>query len=295
MARKLVKREKSMPEEPIHGMTPPVTDTAIAGMVLQDVNIFKNRVLNCVPSVRQEEDWTIDTAQRAGVALAGLAKPPSCDLRAAWWKVRDQKNTGACVGFAAADGVLRWHYVKAGRIKQNDQTSPRFVWMANKETDDVTGYPTTFIESAGTQTKYALRIARKYGCVLEKELPMSGGLFAGSTAQFYTRAAQLRIKVFFNLGTNLDTWRYWIARQGPILTRLNCDGSWMKANTANYRLQKYPTGRKYGGHAVTLVGYTKEYFIVRNSWGTGWGRKGFVYAYDSYASKAFTEAYGAVL
>jgi hypothetical protein len=51
MARKLVKREKSMPAEPIHGMTPPVTDTAVAGMVLQDVNIHKNRVLTTRSSV----------------------------------------------------------------------------------------------------------------------------------------------------------------------------------------------------------------------------------------------------
>jgi len=295
MARKRVKRVKPMLEEAIHGMTPPVSDAAVVGMALHDANIYKKRVLNCVRSVKQEEDWTFATAQQAGVASASLAIPPSHNLHAPWWKIRDQASTGACVGFAAADGVLRWHYVMAGRIKQSGLTSPRFVWMANKETDDVTGYPTTFIERAGTQTKYALRIARKYGCVLEKDLPMSGGLFAGSTAQFYTQAAHLRIKMFFNLGTNPKVWRYWIAKHGPILTRLDCDGSWMNANMANYRLKVYPTGSTYGGHAVALVGYTKDYFIVRNSWGTGWGRKGFVYAYDSYASKAFTEAYGAVL
>jgi len=29
-------------------------------------------------------------------------------------------------------------------------------------------------------------------------------------------------------------------------------------------------------HAVTAVGYTDNYFIVRNSWGAGWGEKGYV-------------------
>ena len=29
-------------------------------------------------------------------------------------------------------------------------------------------------------------------------------------------------------------------------------------------------------HAVTLVGYTSSYWIVRNSWGTDWGEKGFI-------------------
>lgn len=27
-------------------------------------------------------------------------------------------------------------------------------------------------------------------------------------------------------------------------------------------------------HAVILVGYTKDYWIIRNSWGTGWGENG---------------------
>ncbi len=295
MARKRTKRERNLSKETQRGAAHRITDAEVVDMALHKAPIKKKRVLNCVPSMKQEEDWTFETAQQAGVAPARLAVPPSRDLRAAWWKIRDQRSTGACVGFAAADGVLRWHYVTAGWIKKSVETSPRFIWMADKETDDVTVYPTTFIEGAGTQTKYALRIARKYGCVLEKDLPMTGGLFPGSTVQFYTYAAQLRIRMFFNLGTDLAIWRYWIAKHGPILTRLDCDGSWMNANATNYKLKVHPTGGTHGGHAVALVGYTKNYFIVRNSWGTGWGRKGFVYAYDSYASKAFTEAYGAVL
>jgi C1A family cysteine protease len=43
------------------------------------------------------------------------------------------------------------------------------------------------------------------------------------------------------------------------------------------------------------VGYRAGVFIVRNSWGTGWGDKGFAYASDAYAKEAFTEAYGVVL
>jgi hypothetical protein len=34
-------------------------------------------------------------------------------------------------------------------------------------------------------------------------------------------------------------------------------------------------GRAESGHAIALVGYTRDGFIVQNSWGTAWGRGGF--------------------
>ena len=43
---------------------------------------------------------------------------------------------------------------------------------------------------------------------------------------------------------------------------------------------------------MALVGYDQNQFIVRNSWGTSWGNKGFAYASNAYAAAAFTEAYG---
>ena len=52
-----------------------------------------------------------------------------------------------------------------------------------------------------------------------------------------------------------------------------------------------------GGHAVCIVGYRSDgRFIVRNSWGTGWGDHGFGYLAPSYISAAFfDESYGITL
>ena len=36
-------------------------------------------------------------------------------------------------------------------------------------------------------------------------------------------------------------------------------------------------------HVVHLVGYTSEYFILRNSWGPGWGENGFMRLKQSQA------------
>ena len=259
----------------------------------------KRFILNCDPSARPEDDWTFEDAIAAGVVDLAAATPASKDLRAAWWKIDNQGATGACVGFATAYGVLRWHYVTAGLLnksqKPSEKPSARFIWMANKETDQITSYPTTFIETAGTQTKLALNVARKYGCVTDAELPMTGALSMMSRAAFYSKAARFRISSFHNLGRDPDKWRSWIANQGPILTRLGVDLTWDRAAMTGGRLRQYLPDTVRGGHAVCLVGYTKTYLIVRNSWGTGWGDGGFAYASNAYASEAFTEAYGAVL
>lgn len=39
-------------------------------------------------------------------------------------------------------------------------------------------------------------------------------------------------------------------------------------------------GAKLGAHAVVIVGWGPDYWIIRNSWGTDWNEKGFFRAYD---------------
>jgi hypothetical protein len=257
---------------------------------------LRDYILNCDKSLGVETDWTYQDAVDATL-VRPITPPSEKDLRAKWWEIRDQGNTGACVGFACADGVLHYHYEKAGLIdvKKGEKPSPRFIWMANKETDAFTSYPTTFLELAGTQTKLALDVARKFGCVLDDDLPMKGGLSILRPASFYAKATRLRIASYYNLGTDSDVWRNWLASQGPILTRLNVDDTWYAATRNEGRLDTYDHSSAGGGHAVCLVGYTKDSFIVRNSWGKGWGDKGFAYVSSTYAEDAFTEAYGAVM
>src|SRR5919108_3117943 len=133
------------------------------------------RVLNVVPSRDTERDWQLEQADAAGLlAAAPAAVPRSKDLREEWWKIGDQGSTGSCVGWATADALLRWHFTKAGRIKQTDALSKRFIWMASKETDEFISSPSTFIENAGTSLKAALDVARKFGAVKGAGLPFSG-------------------------------------------------------------------------------------------------------------------------
>lgn len=256
------------------------------------------RVLNCIPSVGVEDDWGVEQAHSAEILQAAGPPPASVDLRAGWWAVGDQRSTGSCVGWATADGAIRWHFAQLGLTPKNKRLAVRFLWMAAKETDQFITRPTSFIETAGTSLKAALDVARKYGVVLDEVFPFaSGKLVQGDERSFFAIAARLKIASYFNLRDNFDSWRNWLANNGPILTRLDVDATWFKATETHGNLDAYQAGALYGGHAVTIVGYTSDRFIVRNSWGEGWGDGGFAYASLEYARAAFTrglltEAYG---
>lgn len=253
------------------------------------------RVLNCLPSRDPQDDWDFGNALAAGMVTAA-AIPSSKDLRETWWKIGDQGSTGSCVGWATADSVLRWHFVKEGSLDKADLLSTRFTWMASKETDEFTHRPTTFIEEDGTSLKAALDVSRKFGSVRDSVLPFgTGQLYQGDDRTFYAIAAQLKISAYINLGRNLQQWREWVARKGPILTRLDVDATWMQATSTAGKLEDYLPSTTLGGHAVALVGYTSTTFIIRNSWGTGWGDGGFAHASIGYAQDAFTESYGVTL
>jgi C1A family cysteine protease len=257
-------------------------------------------VLNCDPSRNQENDWLPEHADEAGLLDQAALIPKSVDLRDNnWWKIGNQKNTGSCVGWATGDSVVRWHLVKSGKINQNQLVSVRYIWMASKETDEYVNSATTFIESAGTSLKSALDIARKYGVVLEDELPFDPCRLSGLSPQaFYALAANLKITSYYNLKRTpippKTIWKNWLATKGPILTRLDVDQTWDNASETNGKLDVYLPDTVRGGHAVALVGYTADRFIVRNSWGTAWGDKGYGYASYDYAFQAFTESYGII-
>ena len=154
-----------------------------------DVSHF---VCNVVPSKGTEQDWSYTDSLAAGALRATRALPAQVDLRAAWWTVNNQEDTGSCVGWATADGVLRWHLTTAGRITNTQLLSPRYIWMASKETDQYTNRPESFIEEAGTSLKTALDVARKFGAATMDELPfhIATKMYTGPENTFYASRAQ---------------------------------------------------------------------------------------------------------
>ena len=123
-------------------------------------------------------------------------------------------------------------------------------------------------------------------------LPFWGKRYQGKEDEFYEIASKLRITRPINIGRDAERWRQWIAFKGPLVTRLSPDDTF---RFTHGELEKYKPDTAKGGHAVAIVGYTSDSFIVRNSWGTGWGDKGFAFASNEYVSHAFTESFGALV
>jgi hypothetical protein len=265
-------------------------------LVKQAVSV--DRIYNVVPSKDTEKDWKFGDALTAGLLAAPAVLPASVDLRKPWWKINDQSTTGSCVGWACADGVLRFHLVGANRLAETELLSPRFVWMASKETDEFNTRPGTFIEEAGTSLKAAMDVIRKYGCVLDKDLPFNIGnlMYIGSENTFYAMASTRKVANYFNLGKNLVQWKSWLATKGPIMAALSVDSTWSDAADTDGKLDTFKPNTVLGGHAICVVGYKDDRFIIRNSWGTSWGDGGFGYASTNYINEAFfAESYGITL
>ncbi|NWF76914.1 MAG: hypothetical protein HXY53_10200 [Nitrospirae bacterium] len=83
---------------------------------------------------------------------------------------------------------------------------------------------------------------------------------------------------------------------GPLVTSMDVYTDFFYYTSGIY---SYTYGTYEGGHAVLIVGYNDagQYFIVKNSWGTGWGEAGFFrIAYSELDSVVcfgdYTIAYG---
>src|SRR4030095_5786406 len=220
-----------------------------------------NRICNLLPSKGTETDWGYSSALAAGaLAAAPAALPGSVDLRAAWLTIGDQKNTGSCVGWASTDGVARYMFVKANRLAKTVKLSPRFTWMASKETDPAVTRPETMLDCAGTYLKSAADILRKFGAVPDDLCPfiLQAAMYTGDEDDFFATAATRKITSYFNLQRYMAQWKACPAAGRPILVGLSVDATFDNASATGGKLNTFQPSTVRGGHAVCLVGYRAD-------------------------------------
>ena len=81
---------------------------------------------------------------------------------------------------------------------------------------------------------------------------------------------------------NANALKYAIISNGPCFGATPVYGDDFIMNPEFW---KKDNGDYCGGHAISIVGYTPEGFIIRNSWGTIYGKKGYeILKYQDYKS-----------
>lgn len=207
------------------------------------------------PSPVDERDFVAETIYSDEGEL-----PETLDLRDALPHVRDQGSQGTCSAQTAAC-MKEWQERKDVGFK--DHMSPQFIY--NNRVNQ---------NSEGMYPRDTMKILNKIGSVYEEQYPYWSNKEFND--ELLNLASRYKIKGYAKIST-IDGLKKALVKNGPCYFACNVYnyGTWMwKPRQGDVQL---------GGHAMTVVGYNEEGFIIRNSWGDDWGTDGYtVFPYDHW-------------
>lgn len=205
------------------------------------------------------------------------ANPDAVDWRekGAVTKVKNQGGCGSCWAFSATETVESHYQIASGKLLV---LAPQTYVNCVKNPHHCGG--TGGCE--GATMELAFNLTKETGIALESDLPYKGR-DAACTA--YTAAVKVDgyVKNPENDALGLET----ALTKGPVSVTVAAE-PW----------QIYGGGIFHGcsssgdatlDHGVQAVGYTKEYWIVRNSWGPDWGEKGYIRISRANDAKTFID------
>jgi C1A family cysteine protease len=223
------------------------------------------------------------------IALAAL--PPSVDLSAGLPSPYDQGQIGSCTANAIA---AAFEFALRKQNLTDFMPSRLFIYYNERAMEGNAG------TDSGAQIRDGLTTIAKQGVCPETEWTYDdtpadaiSGLFpAGAhdaeqpTPQCYTDALNNRATSYQRVSQTLDQLRGCLAAGYPFVfgfTVYEGFESQEVAHSGEAQLPKHGE-QVMGGHAVLATGYddSQQRFLVRNSWGSGWGKDGYFsipYAY----------------
>jgi len=252
-----------------------------------------NRKLNWKPDLPDHRDMKFSLHISPPVTL-----PVAVDLRAECSPIVDQGDIGSCTGNASA-GAVEFMELKEYRNKAAGAAAPEE--FGDHKFDSVSRlfiyYNERLIEGdvstdGGAQIRTAIQALNTYGVC--REIIWQYGhpnLFRKPSGAAYAEAKHHKPVSYYRIDNTVITeMKKCLAGGFPIIFGMSVYDSFMsEAAAATGNIPMPATDEQIqGGHALLCVGYddAKKVFIVRNSWGTSWGDKGYCYIPYDYLTNA---------
>lgn len=225
-----------------------------------------------MPDVPDQRDYLLSAVMRVPAKL-----PTSVDLRRSCSPVEDQGELGSCTANALA-GALE--YLERKDKVPFEDFSRLFIYYNERAIEHSVN------SDSGAMIRDGIKTLAKEGVCSEAMWPYAISKFKNKpSSSCYKDALNHQITSYHRILT-LDEMRACLAEGFPFVFGFTVYESFESQQVAKTGLVNMPKKgeRSLGGHAVMAVGYndTKKRFIVRNSWGTDWGVKGYFtmpYAY----------------
>jgi C1A family cysteine protease len=205
--------------------------------------------------------------------LATLSKVPRhVDLRPQCPAVCDQGQLGSCTANAIA-GAIEFDQMKQ-KLATIFVPSRLFIYYNERVMEGTTDH------DSGARIRDGIKSVAKQGDCPETEWPYLPAKFATEPpSKCYQDALANLVTSYQRLTANLTQMKSCLADGYPFVFGFTVYDSFMtpEVEKTGHAPLPGPTEQVVGGHAVMAVGYddAHQWFIARNSWGDGWGMKGY--------------------
>ena len=204
-----------------------------------------------------------------------LKLPSQVDLREGCSPVEDQGQLGSCTAQALAGALefLELKTLQSGVSPRYRDLSRLFIYYNERESMG------TVLEDSGAMLRVGIKTIAQFGVCREELWPYDIGKFTRKPSARCFKESKGHTATSYQRLASLEEMKASLAQGMPFVFGFSVYEHVLSPDVAKTGVISMPAPeeRLQGGHAVLAVGYddATERLLFRNSWGTGWGQKGY--------------------